>query len=355
MAYTFSGPSARAAIASDSAESMPPERPSTARLRPAPSTTSRSRSHLGLEDRRQPLAVAQQVHAVERAAGGPHLAQRPLAVAGLHVDRGDRVAQHGGLEAGRDRVERGGAHAVVGGEAGHHHVGDAALAQAVGEVGAVEVGVLLAVGVASLVLDDVEAHAGDRRVQLGAGRAGHAVRRPRAALLAERDVVGAGACRASRPRAGAGGGLGDRRAPAGRRRRPPARRRGRSRSARRRRSGRLSDGRSRAELASQGVDGRRVPWAAAVAGSRSARTALGQQRPARRRRGRGSRPATAGRRRGGPRAAPAASSGSPVRRLVDQADHVARGGAEHLVAAGQGRPCAPQRFMTGRPALSTSL
>ena len=46
MAVTFSGPSARAAIASDSAESMPPDRPIAARLRPAPSTTSRSRRTL---------------------------------------------------------------------------------------------------------------------------------------------------------------------------------------------------------------------------------------------------------------------------------------------------------------------
>ena len=121
MAYTFSGPSARAAIASDSAESMPPERPSAARLRPAPSTTSRSRRTLAS---RIGASCSRPRSRCTRSSVPPaarDLAQRPLAVTRLHVDRGDRIAQHGGLEAGRDRVQRGGADAVVGGEAGHQH------------------------------------------------------------------------------------------------------------------------------------------------------------------------------------------------------------------------------------------
>ncbi|MDP1847599.1 MAG: hypothetical protein Q8K79_07395 [Solirubrobacteraceae bacterium] len=117
-------------------------------------------------------------------AGAGHLVQRALPVAGLDVDGGDRVDEHGDVEARAQRVEHRRLHAVVRGEAADEDAGDPGLAQQRRQPGGVEAGV----GVGAERRGLVEQRPGQRRdvgVQLGAVGPGHAVRRPRPALLGE--------------------------------------------------------------------------------------------------------------------------------------------------------------------------
>src|SRR6187455_3182392 len=113
-ASTFCGPKARTASAQDTAESMPPESPSTARDRPALPTSSRrklTRIHStsgasmasGLEDVAltcDPLEVAEgdvealvAEHRHRRAAAAQHRGiERQQVQLRLHAQRGQRLA-----------------------------------------------------------------------------------------------------------------------------------------------------------------------------------------------------------------------------------------------------------------------
>src|SRR4051812_24951900 len=116
--------------------------------------------------------------------------QRALRIAGIDIDPSHAGAVDGDVEALAQRVERGGAHAVVGGQPGDRDLVDPPLAQQRRQVRPVEARVALGLRVRALVDDDVDALARDRGVQLGARRSRDAVRRPRPALAFERAVVG---------------------------------------------------------------------------------------------------------------------------------------------------------------------
>ena len=124
-----------------------------------------------------------------------HLVDRPLAVAGLEVDRGDRVGQDRGLEAEADRVEGRRLDAVVGGEADDHDALDASARAGAprarsGSVSPLTGSRIVKPGVAVLAVDAL-ADPGrivghdQARVQLGAPRARDAVDRPDPAVLRE--------------------------------------------------------------------------------------------------------------------------------------------------------------------------
>jgi len=91
-----------------------------------------------------------------------------------------------------EAVERGVLDAVVGRQAADQQVVDGALAQQLCKIRAVEGRVTLGATIGSLVEHDVDVLALERRMQLGAGRARHAVHRPRPGRVRadERAVIG---------------------------------------------------------------------------------------------------------------------------------------------------------------------
>ncbi|HVF79352.1 MAG TPA: hypothetical protein VNA28_13730 [Solirubrobacteraceae bacterium] len=120
---------------------------------------------------------------------GDHLVERTAPIAGLHVDRGDRVREHGGVESGGEGIEHRRLDAVVRCQPADEDVRDPGVAQQLGQLGAVEA----RVGVGVLrrrLLDERPGERGDLRVQLGAVRACNAVHGPDPALLGEGAVVG---------------------------------------------------------------------------------------------------------------------------------------------------------------------
>ncbi|HEV2785520.1 MAG TPA: hypothetical protein VGV67_03970 [Solirubrobacteraceae bacterium] len=112
-----------------------------------------------------------------------------MPVALLDVHRGHRVGENRGAKARAERVEHRRLDADVRREAADEDVLDVGLAQQLGEVCAVEARVGVGV-LGRRLLDERTVERGDRRVQLGAVRAGDAVLGPGAALLGERAVVG---------------------------------------------------------------------------------------------------------------------------------------------------------------------
>src|SRR5580765_6023118 len=123
-------------------------------------------------------------------AGGGHLVDGPVAVAGGKVDGPHGVDQDAGLEAEPGRVEGRRLHAVVGGQAAHGDASDVALAEEALELGRRrlardrvahrEPGVaVFAVG----ALADPRSIDDESRMELGAPGAGYAVDRPDASVL----------------------------------------------------------------------------------------------------------------------------------------------------------------------------
>src|SRR5437764_1370763 len=80
--------------------------------------------------------------------------------------------------------------AYTAGQADDRHLVDPALAQERLQPGGLKARVALGLRIGALVDDDVDAVARHRVVQLGARRPGHAVRRPRPAVLGERAMIG---------------------------------------------------------------------------------------------------------------------------------------------------------------------
>src|SRR5215207_9656343 len=132
---------------------------------------SRRRATRPMGARRHVLAENRQRSADGRA-GCAELVERALRVAGLDVDAADRLLVDLNAQAFAQRVEGRVLHAVVRRQADHDDLVDAALAQQVGEVRAVEARVALGGGVLTLVDDDVDRVGSELGMELRPGRSG---------------------------------------------------------------------------------------------------------------------------------------------------------------------------------------